>query len=200
MFQFPKDEEWFRKWVQNSRWDDLRTVPIQKPCHYQLCSKHFEDSQFMNKETKSKLIWNAIPTLFDVPNTPSKVTPSHPIKTRSIMSTMKKTSAKSTEQPVDILQDLPSTSKQSQVYDMPQKKRLQWSTSTENKTLEKTAIHKARKQSCNSFTGGLVKIVLAYRDCELHWKTNNVTSFQKLSMQVCNQICLRLVLSHSMNF
>ena len=87
MFWFPKDEERCRKWVQNSRWDDLRTVPIQKLCHFQLCSKHFEDSQFM--------------------------------KARSVMSTIKKTSIKSIEQPFDILQDLPSTSKQSHVCDTP---------------------------------------------------------------------------------
>ena len=66
----------------------------------------------MKKETKSKLTWNVIPTLFDVPNPPSEVTQSQPVKTRLMMSTMKKTFVKSTEQPVDILQDLPSTSKQ----------------------------------------------------------------------------------------
>ena len=80
-----QDEERCRKWVQNNRLDDLRAVPIQKLGHYQLCSRHFEDSQFMNKET-----------------------------------------VKSTEQPVDILQHIPSTStsKQSQVCDTPKKKRL----------------------------------------------------------------------------
>ena len=37
MFQFPKDEGRCRKLVQNSKGDDLRTAPIQKLCHYQLC-------------------------------------------------------------------------------------------------------------------------------------------------------------------
>ena len=37
---------------------------------------------------------------------------------------MKKTSVKSTEQPVDILQDFPSISKHDQVCNTPQKKRL----------------------------------------------------------------------------
>ena len=50
----------------------------------------------MNKETENELIWNAILTLFDVPNPPSKVTPCWSIKARSMMSTMKKTSVKST--------------------------------------------------------------------------------------------------------
>ena len=40
------------------------------------------------------------------------------------MSTLKKTSIKTTEQPVDILQDLPSTSKQSHICDTPKKRRL----------------------------------------------------------------------------
>ena len=37
----------------------------------------------------------------------NKITPSWPIKARSMMSTMKKTSVKCTYQPIDILQDLP---------------------------------------------------------------------------------------------
>ena len=41
----------------------------------------------MNKETKNKLIWNAIPTLFDVKNPPQKVTPSRPKRTRSLTPT-----------------------------------------------------------------------------------------------------------------
>ena len=62
-----------------------------------------------------------------------------------MMSTMRKTSIKSTEQPVDILQDLPSTSKQSPVCDTPQKEIEVNGTDSENKTLEKTAIHRSKK-------------------------------------------------------
>ena len=39
--------------------------------------------KFMNKERKNKLIKNAIPTLFKVPNTPEKVTLSRQVKGRS---------------------------------------------------------------------------------------------------------------------
>ena len=35
-----------------------------------LCGHHFENSQFVNTKTKDKLVWDAIPTLFDVPNAP----------------------------------------------------------------------------------------------------------------------------------
>ena len=35
----------------------------------------------MNKDTMNKAIQNALPTLFAVPNIPSKVTAPHPIKT-----------------------------------------------------------------------------------------------------------------------
>ena len=146
-----------------SRWDDLRTAPIQKLCHYQLCSKHFEDSEFMNKETKNKLIWNAIPTLFDVPNSPSKVTPSWPIKARSMMSTMKKTSVESTEQPVDILQDLPSTLQQRQVCNTPQKKRLKWKIQALSTELwQKQQFIKPRKLEC------LVTLCHACLYCKVH--------------------------------
>lgn len=49
-------------------------MSVEKLYGYKLCSNHFEDSQFMNKDAKNKLIWSAIPTLFDVPNPPSKLT------------------------------------------------------------------------------------------------------------------------------
>ena len=44
MFRFPKDEERCRKWVQNTRRDDLRNVPLNKLYNLELCSIHFEDS------------------------------------------------------------------------------------------------------------------------------------------------------------
>ena len=71
MFKFPKDEERCRKWVQNTRRDDLRKVPLNKLYNLELCSIHFEDSQFRNKEKRNRLMPNAIPTLFQVPNPPS---------------------------------------------------------------------------------------------------------------------------------
>ena len=85
IFRFPKDEERCKKWVQNLRREDVRHTPLNKLCHFQLCSNHFEDSQFMNKNTKTKLIWNAVPTLFDVPNPPAKITPSWPLIKRSVV-------------------------------------------------------------------------------------------------------------------
>ena len=48
MFCFPRDEERCRKWVQNTRCEDLRSVTTKKLYNHQLCSKHFEESQFMN--------------------------------------------------------------------------------------------------------------------------------------------------------
>ena len=33
-----------------------------------LCSNHFEMSQFMEQTKKNKLVWNAVPTLFNVPH------------------------------------------------------------------------------------------------------------------------------------
>ena len=69
-----------QKMVQNCRREDLRHIPVKKLFEYQQCSNHFEDYQFMNKETKSKLIWNAVPTMFDVANPHAKVTPSRLVK------------------------------------------------------------------------------------------------------------------------
>ena len=64
-----------KKWVVNTRRDDLWDFsPETLYKNYSLCSDHFELSQFMNPQ-KKKLIWNAIPTLFTVPNPPPAVTP-----------------------------------------------------------------------------------------------------------------------------
>ena len=47
-----------------------------------LCSEHFEDGQFMNVQSRNRLIPNAIPTLFKVPNPPAKITLSRPRQKR----------------------------------------------------------------------------------------------------------------------
>lgn len=62
-----------RKWVINSRRGDLDKLSVdQLYKNYCFCSEHFEESQFMNKERR-KLIWNAVPTLFNVPNPPQTI-------------------------------------------------------------------------------------------------------------------------------
>ena len=43
----------------------------------------FEKSQFTNKETKKRLKCDVIPTLFDIPNPLSKITPSQPLEMRN---------------------------------------------------------------------------------------------------------------------
>src|SRR6218665_890348 len=35
-----------------------------------LCANHFEESQFMNSQRQDSSVWNAVPTLFNVPNPP----------------------------------------------------------------------------------------------------------------------------------
>ena len=56
MFRFPKDEQRCKKWVQNTRCEDIRNIPSHKLYSYELCSNHFEDSQFTDKEKKNQLI------------------------------------------------------------------------------------------------------------------------------------------------
>ena len=55
MFRFPKEEERCEKWIQNTRHDDLRKLPLHKLYTYELCSDHFESSQFTNVEKKTHL-------------------------------------------------------------------------------------------------------------------------------------------------
>ncbi|XP_047104372.1 uncharacterized protein LOC124723226 [Schistocerca piceifrons] len=70
----PHLSERSKKWLINSR----RQVLLQKDFLYfhnnvKFCALHFESNQFMSAEKKT-LVWNAVPTLFDVPNKPQLVT------------------------------------------------------------------------------------------------------------------------------
>ncbi|XP_055488319.1 THAP domain-containing protein 2-like [Leucoraja erinacea] len=63
-----------QRWVQNTRRQDFlhrSTEYLSANCC--LCSVHFELDQFSNKQTKNRLNWNAVPTLFDVPNPPKRL-------------------------------------------------------------------------------------------------------------------------------
>jgi len=63
-----------RRWVQTSRREDLRSRSVDYlHANCKLCADHFEDNQFMNAVTRSKLIWNAVPTIFTVPNPPKRL-------------------------------------------------------------------------------------------------------------------------------
>ena len=74
MFRFPKDKQRSKQWVINTRRADLEKYSTEQLYNgYTLCANHFEDSQFMNPQAKIKLIHNALPTLFDVPNPPPKL-------------------------------------------------------------------------------------------------------------------------------
>ncbi|KAK3879437.1 hypothetical protein Pcinc_015989 [Petrolisthes cinctipes] len=80
-FRFPKDKERSRRWVQHSRREDLlgrTSESLYRSCVF--CAEHFEDSQFMNSD-KKKLVWDAVPTKFDVPNLPPQVTSKRPPRT-----------------------------------------------------------------------------------------------------------------------
>ena len=62
-------------WVQNSRRQDLlNRSPSYISINCKLCAEHFESSQFTNP-SKNRLNWNAVPTLFSVPNPPQKRLP-----------------------------------------------------------------------------------------------------------------------------
>ena len=66
--------------MQNCRRKDLlgKSAEQLHQCGYHLCSEHFEPNQFNVPTERKRLVWNAIPTLFKVPNPPAKVTPSRP--------------------------------------------------------------------------------------------------------------------------
>ena len=63
--------------MQNTRREDLLglTTAELRSRGFRLCSDHFEDSQFNCPAERRSLVWNAVPTLFSVPNPPEPVTP-----------------------------------------------------------------------------------------------------------------------------
>ena len=63
-----------KEWVLRSgRYDLLHkdVAKLHRTCLF--CSNHFEDSQFMNPQEKKRLVWNAVPTLFNMPDQPPSV-------------------------------------------------------------------------------------------------------------------------------
>lgn len=73
-FRFPKDKDRCMKWVDNCRRNELQQKdPESLYRNYAFCADHFEDSQFMNVQAKNRLVWNAIPTVFDVPDPPPTI-------------------------------------------------------------------------------------------------------------------------------
>ena len=48
-----------------------------------VCQRHFQEWCFMNTEKKNKLVWNAVPTLFDIPYPAKQTVPRAPPKLRS---------------------------------------------------------------------------------------------------------------------
>ncbi|KAK7496585.1 hypothetical protein BaRGS_00012237, partial [Batillaria attramentaria] len=72
------------KWVQNCRREEFqKKTPEQLYRSAVLCSEHFEESQFMNTALKKRLVWNAVPTVFDIPNPPPRLTGKRPPVERS---------------------------------------------------------------------------------------------------------------------
>lgn len=74
-FRFPKEETRCRRWIINTRREDL----LDKTAVYcygnlTLCEKHFEDVNFMNANTRNRITKQAVPTLFDLPNEPKRLT------------------------------------------------------------------------------------------------------------------------------
>ncbi|XP_025077786.1 uncharacterized protein LOC112554286 [Pomacea canaliculata] len=75
---FPKDEERCKIWMDFTRrkdFDHLTPSDVYGK-GYCLCSDHFEESQYNCPTQKKSLVWNAVPTVFSIPNPPCKVTSS----------------------------------------------------------------------------------------------------------------------------
>jgi len=62
-FQYPKDDR-LALWTKNCGTENL-TEELSKKNSYKVCGDHFVDSMFLNSTTKNRLVFNAIPTIFN---------------------------------------------------------------------------------------------------------------------------------------
>ena len=70
-FEFQMQETDLKKTWKG--WSSFKKNTDQLRRNNLLCANHLELSQFMNPKLKNKLIYCAVPTLFDVPNKPNKI-------------------------------------------------------------------------------------------------------------------------------
>jgi len=63
-----------KQWVVNSHTANLdRKTPTELYKNYALCAEHFESHMFMNAALRNKLVHNAVPTIFSLPQSLLKV-------------------------------------------------------------------------------------------------------------------------------
>ncbi|GFS16522.1 protein-kinase, interferon-inducible double stranded RNA-dependent inhibitor, repressor of (P58 repressor) b [Elysia marginata] len=79
-FRFPAEHELCKVWVINTRRADLEEKSFEHlHKNNYLCAEHFEPCCFSKTATsRARLINGAVPTIFNVPNPPPKLTPSQP--------------------------------------------------------------------------------------------------------------------------
>lgn len=62
-FQYPKDDR-LSTWMKNCCTENL-AEELKTKNSYKVCGDHFVDSMFLNPTTKNRLVFNAIPSLFN---------------------------------------------------------------------------------------------------------------------------------------
>ncbi|XP_064475199.1 uncharacterized protein LOC135389121 [Ornithodoros turicata] len=63
-FRLPADDKRRNQWLTNCGRPDLMNQPAKYLVNRTICQLHFLDSQFMNAQDRTRLTWNALPTLF----------------------------------------------------------------------------------------------------------------------------------------
>jgi len=62
-FRYPNDDR-LALWIKNCCTENL-TEKLSTKNSYKVCGNHFEDSMFLNSTTKNRLVFNAIPSIFN---------------------------------------------------------------------------------------------------------------------------------------
>jgi len=73
-----------KRWLINCRRKDLDIFLKRDPAYLnrncRLCSDHFENSEFVNASSRDKLKRTAVPTVFNVPNPPKRLSSARPLR------------------------------------------------------------------------------------------------------------------------
>lgn len=63
-FHYPADLERRKIWIQNCMYQENIDFDSKNLSSLRVCGDHFESRMFLNRRTKNRLVFNAVPTLF----------------------------------------------------------------------------------------------------------------------------------------
>lgn len=64
-FSYPREADRREIWIKNCQTGGTVDLDPESKCSSRVCGNHFENRMFLNASKRNRLVFNAIPTLFD---------------------------------------------------------------------------------------------------------------------------------------